>query len=227
MIKVGDKVRVNSESQWYEGKVGVVTEIIPADDPDNINDGTDDVYVNLEEEGETIFAPSMLEVINAPTRENNNHPTLVISAFPGMGKTFLYNNVKNLNIKDSDSSKFSKSGFPRNYIRHIKDVINDNETDVLFVSSHEEVRQALKAENITFCLVIPPSENYEEMIQRYIDRGSPETFVNMMKENFYKFLVSCWEFDSEYNNCFMFKIDKMREDWLNAVYDIFMIKKEW
>jgi hypothetical protein len=41
--------------------------------------------------------------------------TILISAFPGTGKSFLFNNTK-LKILDSDSSKFDKSKFPENYI---------------------------------------------------------------------------------------------------------------
>ena len=51
---------------------------------------------------------------------NDFKDTLVVSWFPGVGKTHLFNN-KEIDILDSDSSKFDKSDFPSNYIRHIKE----------------------------------------------------------------------------------------------------------
>jgi len=42
----------------------------------------------------------------------NKKPTILISAFPGTGKSYFYKNTK-LKVLDSDSSKFDKSKFPR------------------------------------------------------------------------------------------------------------------
>jgi wyosine [tRNA(Phe)-imidazoG37] synthetase (radical SAM superfamily) len=82
---------------------------------------------------------------------------------------------------DSDSSKFDKSEFPQNYIKHIKD--NLGKADVILVSSHKEVREALVDNQIQFTLVYPEVSNKDEYIQRYIDRGSPEAFVNLLTKN--------------------------------------------
>jgi spore cortex formation protein SpoVR/YcgB (stage V sporulation) len=46
--------------------------------------------------------------------------TLVISAFPGCGKSHFFRNNKDKEVLDSDSSKFDKAHFPKNYIEHIK-----------------------------------------------------------------------------------------------------------
>ena len=44
--------------------------------------------------------------------------SIIISGFPGLGKSVLYKENK-VNYSDSDSSKFSKKNFPENYIKHI------------------------------------------------------------------------------------------------------------
>ena len=76
---------------------------------------------------------------------------ILISAFPGMGKSYAYNELKDkIRVLDSDSSKFDKSDFPRNYIEHIKNNIQNQ--DIIFISSHKEVRDALEDENINFDL---------------------------------------------------------------------------
>lgn len=130
--------------------------------------------------------------------------TLVASAFPGCGKSYLYNKSLNKDIKvlDSDSSNFSwikdedgnntkerNPEFPQNYINHIKE--NIGQCDIIFVSSHKEVRDALKANNIEFVVIYPNDDLCTKMnfMKRYIDRGSDENFINLMKANWSKFIT--------------------------------------
>ena len=114
----------------------------------------------------------------------------VISGFPGIGKSRLYQNQNTLGIKvsDSDSSKFSwlsegvrNPDFPNNYIKHIKEIIND--FDLVMVSSHDIVRNALKEAGIEFLTVYPNINDKDEYIKRFIERGSTEVFVKLVDEN--------------------------------------------
>ena len=112
--------------------------------------------------------------------------TKIISAFPGVGKTFYHNEHKETTL-DSDSSNFSwviKDGvktrnpeFPKNYIQHIK------ENTFIFVSSHKEVREALLDECIFFYVIYPDVNRKEEFVQRYKDRGSDESFIKLISDN--------------------------------------------
>ena len=113
--------------------------------------------------------------------EFNSIDTLVISAFPGCGKSHYFRNNKDKIVLDSESSTFDKSDFPRNYIEHIKS--NIGKTDIIMVSSHKEVRDALVENGIYFTLVYPEPSIKEEFIQRYIDRGSSETFIKLLNNN--------------------------------------------
>jgi len=119
--------------------------------------------------------------------------TRIISAFPGVGKTYYFERNKGISI-DSDSSHFSwikdsegnntkerNPEFPNNYIDHIKE--NIGKYKYIFVSSHEEVRNSLKENGIKYYLIYPAKSRKEEFIQRYIQRGSPEGFVNLISEN--------------------------------------------
>lgn len=117
--------------------------------------------------------------------------TKVISGFPGVGKSTLFNN--GLNCTDSDSSKFDKEDFPRNYVAHIKALIAHNEHDYIFVSSHDTVRAALLREGITYTLVYPSLTLKDEYIKRYEQRGSPASFIKLMSDNWTSFIVSCAE----------------------------------
>lgn len=106
--------------------------------------------------------------------------TKIISAFPRTGKTFYHNNNKETTL-DSDSSQFDKTDFPNNYIKYIKNKIGT--VDIMFVSSHSEVRDALLKNNIPFTLVHPSIELKDEYIERYETRGNNPRFVELIKSN--------------------------------------------
>ena len=116
--------------------------------------------------------------------------TKIISAFPGTGKSvyFQKNPQKTL---DSDSSNWSWAyegtnrvrhpDFPSNYISHIKE--NMGKYDIILVSSHAEVREAMLDNNIFFYLVYPDPTRKEEFLERYRNRGNPEGFIQLVSDN--------------------------------------------
>ena len=114
--------------------------------------------------------------------------TVIISAFPGVGKTYFSENTK-LKVKDSDSSKFDKKNFPQNYVDSIKKDMG--KYDIILVSSHEEVRSLLYESKIEYNLVFPNGDCKNEYIQRYKDRGSPEAFIKLLDEMWEQWIESC------------------------------------
>ncbi len=128
--------------------------------------------------------------------------TTIISAFPGMGKTYFYNNANGITIADSDSSKYSwiyhedgtkerNPEFPKNYIEHIKSLIG--KVEYIFVSTHEEVRNALFDNKIPFIVVYPDTCLKSEFIERYKNRGSDEAFVKLMDEKFEEWVEGIYD----------------------------------
>lgn len=112
---------------------------------------------------------------------------IIVSAFPGMGKSYAYNLLKNdIKVLDSDSSKFDKDNFPWNYIEHIKDNIDN--CDIIFVSSHKEVRDALDNEGIDFDLFYPSKERRNEFLQNYVSRHSPRDLIMKIDNNWSKWI---------------------------------------
>jgi len=117
--------------------------------------------------------------------------TTVISAFPGTGKTHFYNNEK-FTVLDSDSSKFSwlngerNPDFPQNYIQHIKGRLG--RVQIILVSSHKEVREELSKAGIKFWLLYPELSLKSEYIDRYKKRGDTLEFIDMMSNNWDKFI---------------------------------------
>lgn len=144
---------------------------------------------------------------------------LVISAVPGTGKSTICKEAEKYGLKhchvgkdgytrdiqldvphsdkvlipvfDSDSSLFDKEHFPGNYIEHIKSVLRDYKDVVIMVSSHENVREALREAGINYNLAYPERGLKGLYLERYVDRGSPEAFVNMMDDKWNEFIDSC------------------------------------
>lgn len=120
--------------------------------------------------------------------------TKVISGFPGIGKTYLFDRQKDdVIVLDSDSSKFSwieegvrNPDFPNNYIEHIKD--NIGKADYIFVSSHDVVRDALKENEVEYILVSPMKNLKKEYIERFKERGNPDSFIDFISKNWNSFI---------------------------------------
>ena|SRR3989344_1764902 len=113
--------------------------------------------------------------------------TKIISAFPGTGKSYFHQHY-DLDVLDSDSSKFSwieegvrNPDFPNNYMGHIKAAMD--KVDVILVSSHAVVRQALVKEGIEYTLVFPERSLRDEYVERFRRRGSAEKFVDLVVAN--------------------------------------------
>ncbi|MGM0973392.1 MAG: hypothetical protein ACQEW2_10935 [Bacillota bacterium] len=127
--------------------------------------------------------------------------TKVISAFPACGKSYTFENSQDCfnGILDSDSSEFSwvkdengkntaerNPNFPNNYIQHIKD--NLGKVEIIFVSSHDVVRNALKENGIDYTIVYPDKSMKDEWLRRFKKRGNEEKFIDFISTNFDKFI---------------------------------------
>ena len=96
---------------------------------------------------------------------------IIVCGFPGGGKTHCYIQKGGPAFLDSDSSKFSwikpgvrNNSFPWNYINYIQDNLDCSE--MIFISTHKEVRNALRIREIPFTLVYPEASLREEYMQR-------------------------------------------------------------
>lgn len=116
----------------------------------------------------------------------------VISAFPGLGKSYATKKLseEGFTVSDSDSSHFNKEHFPANYIEHIKSKIQDYrdmKTDspkFIFVSTHKEVRDALIENGIRFVIYYPEVGSKESIFKRYVERGSNAAFIKHLEANY-------------------------------------------
>ena len=108
---------------------------------------------------------------------------------------------------DSDSGEFSwvkddegnntkerNSEFPKNYIEHIKN--NIGKVDIIFVSSHKQVRQALDEAGIRYCTVYPKDTMLNEWVGRMYRRGNDSKFIQFIIDNWDSFMKEIWYEDN-------------------------------
>lgn len=127
------------------------------------------------------------------------HPmSKVYSCFPGTGKTYA---SKTLGF-DQDSTKYhwiELGGLRRanplwsdNYVESIFQSTTYITKGPIFVSSHDIVRAGLINRGIPFTLVYPDIRLKEEYLQRYIDRGDSEVFIEVLMSFWAEWLESCF-----------------------------------
>lgn len=137
---------------------------------------------------------------------NEKIKTKVVVAFPATGKSYACEN--NPACIDSDSSKFHwkmvieeghparkvNQDFPKNYIMHIQEQLNNQYIDKIFVSSHKQVVEALEAAHIDFTIVYPDHSLLEEYIGRCILRqinGTQLFPVDKLIQNWEVWIADC------------------------------------
>lgn len=147
-----------------------------------------------------------------------------MSAFPCVGKSFLYQKYPD-KISDSDSSKFSWSSpgvrnveFPRNYIKHIK----GTPKQIVLVSSHKEVRDALVESGLNWIFVRPATVLRDVYVERARLRGSPVEFCDMLRRKWDEFMLDA---HSEHRCSLALTLDKA-DLYLSDVAKYFMEEKD-
>lgn len=114
---------------------------------------------------------------------------VIVSGFPGIGKSRFAAAFMGT-CSDSDSSLFDKSAFPGNYMDHIAGHLQLN-TNVILVSSHKVVRDALIEREMPYCLVYPDQSLKAEYLERYSGRNSPQAFIDLLDKNWDAWLAEC------------------------------------
>jgi hypothetical protein len=123
------------------------------------------------------------------------HNTIIVLGFPGVGKSKATEILRErgFRVSDSDSSMFPKDGFPDNYIQHIKECCLHHSFDIMFISSHEVVRKSIfnsrfLFNNFPIYICYPDKKLKDEYICRYKERGNNEKFIELLSENFEKWI---------------------------------------
>lgn len=129
----------------------------------------------------------------------------VICGFSGIGKTTA--EQKHRLIIDLESSPFSYTwdgglkmernpSFPDNYVDRLCELIDNDSARYYLTSCHQEVRTALKNRGIDYIIVLPTIEQKNEYLKRWLRRGSPMEFIQLMNDRWEEMIQSCEEDDA-------------------------------
>lgn len=131
---------------------------------------------------------------------------MIISAFAGSGKSYATKQLENaIDLESSDyqwiyeddvtddvearkgiDNRKKNPDFIKDYVDAIEKA--KDEYDQVFIAAQPAVLEELVNRNIPFAVAYPTKDSKDTYIQRYIDRGNNEQFVNLMDTNFYNFV---------------------------------------
>ena len=104
--------------------------------------------------------------------------TLIISSFPGTGKTHFCEKYEGCGI-ELECWEYSKSdNFPNNIVLDIKSFIG--KIKYIFISTNNIVLDKLIKEEIGFQIYYPSPDQKEDYMNRYVKRKSPYDFIGVM-----------------------------------------------
>lgn len=145
---------------------------------------------------------------------------MFISGFPGIGKSHFCEH-NSLNTHDSDSSSYSKlpDGSPNpnfidDYFEHLEN-LQYIPGLMIMVSTHEAVLAELKSRGMNYCVVIPEESLHDEYMRRYKERGSPQSFIDLISSNWYMWLRDI----KQKHNCFELKSGQTLTDFIIETYE--------
>lgn len=133
---------------------------------------------------------------------------LVISGFPGVGKTSLERYERIVDLESSGFHWFWATGdpfskevptqpapkelrlhpmWPKNYVDKI-DELSQDYTKIILISTHPVVLADLKERRIPYIIVCPTKDCKNEYMIRYLRRGSDWSFLLSMHQRFDEYL---------------------------------------
>ena len=107
--------------------------------------------------------------MNLVANKDNRIKGLVVGAFPGCGKTYVFRNQDKYDwsFSDSDSSQFKKyPGWEKEYVDAIEERIKT--CDFVFIAQQSIVLQELRLRNIPFVTVLPNNTDEIDAKQRQL-----------------------------------------------------------
>lgn len=177
------------------------------------------------------------------TKNTGMNESIIIFGFPGVGKSYAFEHQEELGLElqDSDSSHFhwlykddefkepvlDENGkkvvhpaWPANYAQYIELTGREQEVnpDFIFVSTHEEVMEAILALGfISFC-IYPDINMKDKFMQLYKDRGNDERFLKLMDEKWEEFVKGTEKRAMSADKCISFPIREGGK--IQNVYDL-------
>ena len=134
---------------------------------------------------------------------NNYKNTLIISAFPGIGKSYVKKltsdtdlNILDLSISDFaflvDELKITHLKKDDTWINEYINCIEDNIgiADIIFIDLNFTIRKILIEKEIFHYVVYPPITMKNEILQRYKDNDQSKCYIDAINNDFSKIIDS-------------------------------------
>ena len=100
----------------------------------------------------------------------------VICGFAGIGKSTAAKNMAG--VVDLESTPFNKD-----WARYADVAVHmANNGYIVLTSTHKELRDALKVRG-NYVVAVPPASKREEYLNRYLERGNTEDFIELLGKN--------------------------------------------
>lgn len=116
----------------------------------------------------------------------------IYASFCGTGKSYLCDKFTKKCI-EFECWKYTDGNFPHNYIKDIKAKIG--KVKYIFISTNPVVLKQLYKLDISITLIYPKNNLKEKYIKRFIKRGSHKDFIDMLNNNWDKWINELKEQD--------------------------------
>lgn len=127
---------------------------------------------------------------------------MIISGFPGVGKTNLVNKYENVidldgiyifdlteeqKKLDFEKLKGIDKPFNKNWPFCYLELINTKvlEYDIVLICQEKELLKELNKQDIDYITVFPKKDCIEDYMKRYRQRGNSEEYINKKRKSFY------------------------------------------
>jgi hypothetical protein len=139
--------------------------------------------------------------------EKEKIKTRIISAFPGMGKSYIWSlNMETCLDLDSNDFQWKKKpngensdvinlDFINNYLFEINE--NIGKYEFIFIDTYIDIREALINECLFFYLIYPISWLKDDFIKRYYKKKNSQAFINLISSNWENWINEMMAFEDD------------------------------
>ena len=134
---------------------------------------------------------------------------IIISSFPGCGKTYLMNThrdkAKMLNANElADKDQGDEYSYDL-YVDNIMDVVDDY--DIVFIPIDEKLLEIFNERKIDYDIFYPAKDRRKEFLENMVRKRAPRNDIMTLDRDFDKWVDGIE--DMEFENCYKHKLEQL------------------